>query len=200
VDASLTGLGQHKFKSINVEANLLDSWLVQRGDLEAKIRHRVIFLFAICSFSAIVIPLSASLQRSIAVDGRKAKSELVRVNQDRVKLQEQATSLAPSIQFDSMSASCRRNAKLTLKQLTKVINAAPLDVVFSSFKLDVLGGDCTIRLTADATNSEIGRQFVDIAGKGKNVTDSMQTAIRRSNLFAESGVTFDYIKRVRFEE
>jgi hypothetical protein len=199
VDASLTGLGQHKFKSINVEANLLDTWSVKRSELENKIRQRMLAIVALCALGAVLIPVVAAWQGGMSSASRKAKTDLAAAHQERIKLDEIAKTLAPSIQFEGMVSQSKGNSTLVLREFAKVVNAAPLDVVFSSLKLEVLAGDCTMRITAEANNSDLGRQFVERAGKGQNVVDSMQTAVRRSTTFGANGVSFDYIKRVRFE-
>jgi hypothetical protein len=186
-------------RSINVEANLLETWAVQRNELEHKIRQRIAALVILCMTGAIAIPSIASVYSSTRTGANTVRIELAGVQKQRIALGNEAQSVTPSIKFDEMSERCQNNTQMVMNELADVVNSAPLDIVFSAMKIELMSGECTIKVTADATSAEVGRMFVEEAGKGKSVTDSMQTAVRKSATFGDTGVTFDYVKEFKVE-
>ena len=95
-----------------------------------------------------------------------------------------------------MIVRCHKFSNSYLNELTEVINAAPTEMYFEQFQTDVSNGECTIKVLANASSSDVGRHFVDLASKGTNVLSAVQTSVRQGQL-SESSVKFDFIKKVK---
>ena len=148
----------------------------------------------------VVLPAMVSLRGSIQDKAATQRAAYLEADQRRHNLKELANKATPSIQLDEMKSQCRNNSKKFLSQLAGVVNAAPMDVIFNQMKLEMMGGECSIKVTAEARDSDLGRAFVEQAGKGRNVLMSIQTAVHRSEGFGGEGVTFDYVKKVDIEK
>ena len=196
MDASTTGSAQqHKIKTINVEVNMLDAWVVQRVELEGKVLRKLLLLAGILVASVVVIPSLASVGAEKAHGLRIAESTLANQVRERDDLEKRAKEAAPGIARDMIVMRCHDYSGYFLQELARVINAAPEQMYFEQMQVEVTGGDSTIKVVANAVHAEVGRYFVSEAGKGPNVQSSTQTSVKQSQL-SETAIKFDYIKKV----
>jgi Tfp pilus assembly protein PilN len=195
VQGNTTGSAQHKVKTINVEVNLLDAWIIQRADLERTFYRKFAFLSVILLAGIFVIPYLFG-QQGIAAQKLNSSEAILSTNlKKRETLLRKAKVVTPSIQMDEMVVRCHRFSSSYLNELTKVINAAPALVYFEQFQTEVNNGECSIKVLANAASPDAGRDFVDIASAGPNVLAATQTSVRQSQLTPTS-IKFDFIKRV----
>ena len=196
MQGNITGSAQHKVKTINVEVNLLDAWVDQRIELEATTIRKIVLLVVIVLAGMFSIPFMAIERSSAASRAQGISASLESSLKIKSRLDLQAKSVAPAIQMDEMIARCHRYSKSYLDELTKVINAAPTTMFFEQFQTEVTNGESSIKVLATASDTEVGRTFVDIASKGTNVISASQTSERQGQI-SESSVKFDFIKKVR---
>lgn len=196
VQGNITGSAQHKVKTINVEVNLLHAWSDQRVDLEANVFRKIFFLAAIIIVGVVAVPLLSMQRGAIAAEAKHKNADLdhaLKVNRD---LESKAKAAAPSIQMDDMIVRCHKYSNSYLNELVQVINAAPTQMYFEQFQTEVTNGECSVKVLATASSTEIGRKFVDSASKGTNIISATQTSVRQGAL-SESSVKFDFIKKVK---
>lgn len=197
VDANLTGYGQHKVKSINVEANLLDSWIEQRSALEQAVRRKVATFLLVCTFGGIMIPITWSLKSSAGYQAYQGSQKVMELTKVRNTLSEKAAALVPTLEFNQMLEREHSSGRIMLKEFAHVVNSCPPKLQFSSMKIEILSGELSVRVTALADSSGTARQFVRAASKGENVIDALQTGARKSQSKDSEQVTFDFIKKVK---
>ena len=195
MQGNITGSAQHKVKTINVEVNLLDAWVVQRVDLEVTFFRKLIMLSVILLAGVMTLPLLYLQQSMFAVKASEEDSSLRSSMKKMNELEKRAKAVTPSIQMDDMVARCHRFSSSYLDELTKIINAAPTMMYFEQFDTEVTGGECSIKVLANAANPDVGREFVDTASKGSNVLAATQTSVRQSQL-SDTSIKFDFIKKV----
>ena len=195
MQGNITGSAQHKVKTINVEVNLLDAWVAQRGDLEVAFYRKLMILGLISIAGALTIPLLFSQRAEFAKHSNESDASLVANIAAKTKLQSRAKAVIPSIQMDEMVVRCHRFSNSYLNELTKIINSAPTLIYFEQFNTEVTGGECSIKVLANAANPDVGREFVDAASKGSNVLAATQTSVRQSQI-SRNSIKFDFIKRV----
>ncbi len=193
------GSAQHKIKTINVEVNLLDAWVVQRVELEGKVLRKVLSLAAIVVAGLVTIPLLASYGSDMSARYRKSEAMLATSSQQRNNLDKKAKELTPGIEFNDMVVRCHQFSGRYLNEITKVINAAPTQMFFETMQSEVTSGECSIKVAANAASAEVGREFIDKASKGDNVTLSKQTSSKQGAL-SDASVKFDYLKKVEFDK
>ena len=196
MQGNITGSAQHKVKTINVEVNLLSAWADQRVELEANTFRKVFFLIVIILIGVVAVPIMAGQRAMIAEESKKSAFKLATSLKVKNDLDKQAKVVAPTIQMDEMIARCHKYSNSYLNELTKVINSAPTQMYFEQFQTEVAGGECSVKVLATASSSEVGRTFVDSASKGSNVLSAIQTSVRQGQL-SESSVKFDFIKKVK---
>ena len=195
MQGNITGSAQHKVKTINVEVNLLDAWVVQRVDLEATFFRKIIILSVILLAGVMTLPLLYFQQSTFAVKANESETNLRASIKKKVELDKRAKAVTPSIQMDDMVARCHRFSTSYLGEITKIINSAPTMMYFEQFDTSVASGECSIKVLANAANPDVGREFVDAASKGSNVLAATQTSVRQSQL-SETSIKFDFIKKV----
>ncbi len=196
MDASTTGSVQHKIKTINVEVNLLDAWAVQRIDLEGKAFRKLILLAGLAVFATVMIPLLASLGSEKAKRLATAKANLANFTHSQEDLEKEVKKVGPSLARSEVLTRSHLISTSFFDELAKVINASPSDMYFEQLQTEITGGECLMKIIAEATTQEVGREFLAKAGTGKNVLISNQTSIRQGQI-SENSVKFDYTKRVR---
>lgn len=199
MDASTTGSGQHKIKTINVEVNLLDAWAVQRIDLESKAFRKLILLAGLAFFATVMIPLLASLGSEKAKRLATANANLANFTHSRDDLEKEAKKVAPALARNEVLTRSHQMSTSFFDELARVINASPSEMYFEQLQTEITGGECLMKIIADATTQEVGREFVAKAGMGKNTLISNQTSIRQGQI-SENSIKFDYTKRVRLEQ
>ncbi len=195
MQGNITGSAQHKVKTINVEVNLLDAWVAQRGDLEVSFYRKLMILGLISIAGSLTIPLLISQRAEFAKHSGESDTSLIANIAAKNKLQVRAKAVTPSIQMDEMVVRCHRFSNSYLNELTKIINSAPTMIYFEQFNTEVSAGECSIKVLANAANPDVGREFVDAAGKGSNVLSATQTSVRQSQI-SRNSIKFDFIKRV----
>lgn len=193
------GSAQHKIKTINVEVNLLDAWVVQRVELEGKVLRKVLSLAAIIVAGIVIIPLLASYGSDMSGQSKESNVLLEAGLKQKGELDKKAKEVTPSIEFDDMVVQCHKLSGKYLNEVTKVINAAPAQMFFETMQSEVTSGECSIKVAANAANPDVGREFIDKASKGENVTLSKQVSSKQGAL-SESSIKFDYIKKVEFDK
>lgn len=197
MDAISNGHAAHKTKSINVEVNMLESWLQNRAQLETKLKQRIATLIGICTAGLVLLPLADSYRRSASTLATQQGAKLVVLNKQVTELESKAKMASPSLENDAIHTSSLRRFDSYLGEVLALFNRAPEGVALTSFKSEVLGGEIQMRAVAEAESSSIGRTFVEKAGEGANVIASLQVSSRRSKLLGEQGISFDYVKKVK---
>jgi hypothetical protein len=176
--------------------NLLTAWAEQRVELEANVGKKFVLFVTILLVGILALPFLATQRSKIAEVSAKSTAKLQRDETRKNNLDIQAKLAAPSIQMDEMIARCHKYSNSYLDELTKIINNAPTEMYFEQFQTEVSNGECSIKVLAHASSSDVGRNFVDLASKGSNVISAIQTSVRQGQL-SESSVKFDFIKKVK---
>ena len=195
MQGNITGSAQHKVKTINVEVNLLDAWIIQRVDLERLFYRKFALLAVIVATGLFVLPMLIKQRSAYAAKLQDSEKVLQTSMKERDALQRKAKEVTPSIQMDDMVVRCHRFSTSYLNELTKVINAAPTMTYFEQFQTEVNNGECLIKVLANAASPDVGREFVDATSKGQNVLAATQTSVRQSQL-TRTSIKFDFVKRV----
>ena len=196
VDASTTGSAQQPtIKTINVEVNLLDAWVVQRSDLEGKVLRKIVLLTCILIGGIALLPLLGSLGIEQSVKLSAIEAALNSATKERNDLEIKSKAAAPAIQRDEIVTRCHVGSEQFLSEVTKVFVSVPDQMFFEQMSADVNNSEATIKVTANAASPEVGRIFVAKAEKGTNVLTSTQTSAKQSGL-TDSSIKFDYIKKV----
>ncbi|MBS1726538.1 MAG: hypothetical protein JST51_07430 [Armatimonadetes bacterium] len=195
MDANTTGSAQHKIKTINVEVNMLDAWALQRVELEGKVLRKLGLLSGILITAVAMIPFLWGLNADRGRNLESSQMALATSQQKRGELERHAKEVAPGLKREETIVRCQQYSKSVIDELTKVINAAPDGMYFDQLEANITGGQCSIKVDANAITAAVGRSFIDSASKGSNVLLSGQTSIRQ-NKMSEAGIEFDYLKKV----
>src|SRR5437868_610271 len=103
-DVSLLGRVQPKNKSINVEANLLHSWLDRRGEMEAKVKKQILFFVIVFAVSAGIFPKLAG-ERAQASASLKSETKRAKSLDDQIaSAQASSKSAGPLLEGSAMVA------------------------------------------------------------------------------------------------
>lgn len=186
-------------KTINVEANLLAERIAEREKVLIAVRRKFLWLVCVLLSGLLFVPpmLAFSAAESRRTE-RLAKQQQILAAQ-LASLQAEQRSAEPKLLQQRMMEDVRGNAQRFLGQLLLVLNAAPPQMAFASVKADMNSGEMRIVSRADAESYTAARQFVDGAKGGPGVVDTITSSTRRSDTLGPSGVTFEFVKRVRMD-
>lgn len=200
LETNSLGRAHPKPKSIDVEANLLTEWLVERSTLAARITRRLTLLLGVIAFGAVCLPILDSELSHVQARGTALAKTSGDLDQRLRALQGESSEAKPRLEHEQMLKASRERLQGTLGQLALVFNSAAPGVAISSAKVEILAGEMTISCHADATASASGREFVDKASKGPDTLSAIQSSSHRSDLLGKQGVTFEFVKRIKVGE
>ena len=198
-DMSSHGRVQRSGKSINLEANILSEWLGATAALRQRLKLRTVVLAAVICGGSVALPQLSGM--SAAMAGRAARAQARNAQSAKVEaeLDRRAKAEEPRVQEARMLADSRANLNTLLGNITLVVNAVPTSVTFDTVRAEILDAELTMTCKSQAENDAAGQLFVDGASKGPNVVYAVQASTMKSNVLADNGVAFDFIKRVNLE-
>lgn len=196
LEASTSGFGQHKHKSINVEVNLLAEWASTRSSARRKIRTTLLLLGAVIVLSATTLPTLSNGKAAAEKRSANAAASFAKLDGELSTLTREQKEAVPKLDGEAMRTSLRRRARQFLGQTVLVLNSAPAGMAFESLSIDVISGEQTIRCKADAERDSVVRTFVTRAGEGPRGISTQIANSRASDKLAEDGVAFELVKKV----
>lgn len=193
---TLSGREAPSAKRIEVEANLLEEWILERHDTKRQIQLRIVGVIGIAILGA-----WGAITLNEVRSGLAAKTKPV---EQRLKaVQGQYTQLAPAVggtsdgEVRQMTAKAKQNADAFMAQIVALMNTVSPSMAVSSLKVDVLGGEVKLTGQADAETFYAANEFIqrnNDPAKGMNAT---QVSTSRSDLLATDGVSFQFVKKAR---
>jgi hypothetical protein len=196
LEASTSGHGQHKNKTINAEVNLLSEWMRQRDTLGEQITRTavVLIIFTLLTFGSAPFLLRAFFESASRVHGAQVvfdgKTAALATNEQK-KL-----AATPKLDQGAMHDTVVREAKQFLGQTMLVLNASGAGMAFGSVRADVVSGDLTINCSAVAESNSVVQTFLDHAAQGPNVKSTLLRTAQPDKILAPEGVAFEYVKGV----
>lgn len=194
-DANSHGREAPKAKTINVELDLLAEWSSERNRLRDRSTRTLALLFALALLALVSLPplkqawLSANA--TVRAKEKQAQAALAGLAQHRT----QRAQVAPRLALDELNRGTGANARAFLGQMTALMNAAGPGVAFSTMRTDVLTGEVTINVEADAVNFDAARAFAERVANMPGVKDAVRSSTRPKTTLGPSGVGFQF--RVR---
>jgi hypothetical protein len=196
---TLSGREAPSTKRIDVEANLLEQWILERRDTKKQIQQRIFVLVGIVGLgfwgasglnhwrAGVAVKQAPVAQRLKAVQGQYA--EIV-----------PATGGTSDAEIRKMADVSKSHAEAYMGQVVALMNSASASMALSSLKVDVLGGEVKLTGQADAETYYTANEFIqrnNDASKGMNAT---QISTSGSDLLATGGVSFQFVKKVRIAQ
>lgn len=194
LEASTSGHGPLKHKTINAEVNLLSEWQRKRDSLSEQITRMAagLTLTALLAFGSLPFLLRAFIdsnrrlhEAQSVMDGRSAMLD---------KLEQAKKTAAPRLDQGEMHDTVVREAKQFLGQTIRVMNAAEPGMAFESVNADVISGQLTINCKADAESNSVVQAFIENAGKDSQ--SSLLRTAQKNGKLSQDGIGFEYVKSV----
>lgn len=184
-------------RTIDVEANLLTERLSEHSRL-VRVAHRKLLVIGLSMFVAgALLPsiygLRAACAKAVAIHEAKAGNLAKTLS----TLQADHAMSVPRIDEHELSRTMRLQATRLLGQLSLVLNSVPKNAACSSVKADVMAGEMTLVISADANGFEAMREFVLKASEGPNTTSAILVSTKRSEALGTGSVSFDFVKKAR---
>lgn len=195
LNGNFTGNAQHSVRSINVRANLLTEWSADQGRFRREALRYSAAIIATVLIMTTSIPLLESARRKSLPGIRQHEAELSDLGVALAQADQAKKAVAPAVAASELRAQTSAYFSQLMGQTYRVLDAANSGVVFSSIKADVRAGEIAIDCKADAMSFEAAQAFGQASGIGDHKISSL-ASIRPGGLFGESGITFDYMKRV----
>ena len=195
-ELNTVGLGQHKLKSINVNANLLSTWSKEREAEAERLKRKYIIVVCQCLAGLILIPIAAKFSDRQTFLKGTTSAELTAVNLRFTNLDGRYKSEVPKLEDINSSKNRRLNAIHTLNQFALINNHARGAVAISGIKVDIAGGELVMKLSAKAPSIEANRYFLTKSGADSKVISSVQTSLNTEKFKGQEILRFEYQKKV----
>lgn len=191
VDASSPGRALPKTRSINVEANLLAERIGERERVLEALSRRAFWGVGIMVFAMLVLPTAYRVQDRISDKADKVSAESALLQRQVANQQAILDTARPVVEDSKMIGDTRMFAQNVLRQLSVVINSADGDMVFSSLKIDVLGGEMKLGARADAKSYRVARDYIGRISKATGTKSAVLKQWRLSEQFGQNSVSFE---------
>lgn len=200
LEANLTGSAPLKQKTINAEVNLLSEWLRTRKALGEQITRTASVLGLILVMGAGSMPFLKHAYSDADQNASQVRGELERANALLAEKQPGRLSARPVIDQSVMRATVAREAEQFVGNTVLLLNAASAGMAIDVVSADVIGGEMTIHVKADAESNAVIQGFIDQAAKGRNVDSTLLATSSRSETLGVDGMRFEYIKRIKVNQ
>ena len=196
LEASTSGHGPLKHKTINAEVNLLSEWLRKRDSLNEQITRAAIVLGVVArvTFGSAPFLLRAFFDASSRLHSAEVLSETQSINLTRAEQDKKVA--APKLDQGAMHDTVVREAQQFIGHTMEVMNSAKAGMAFQSVSANVISGDLTITCKADAESNAVVQSFIEDAGKGDNVKSTLLRTAEKDTKLSAQGVSFEYVKGV----
>lgn len=194
---TLSGREAPSAKRIDVEANLLEQWLEERSRARRMIQMRLVGIGVILVATVGVATVLGRSRSAVSKKQSAVAQRLKAVRREYAEIVPATGDADPQATVDAILTGAKRNADAFMAQVVDLMNSASPAIAFSTLKADVLGGEVKLTGQADADTYYAANEFIlrnNDATKGMNAT---QISTQRSDLLANDGVLFQFVKRVK---
>lgn len=191
------GLGQHKLKSINVNANLLTTWTNERMAEDLSLRRKYSISFVISFLGLVLIPFAARFQSTMTSGASQKAKAFVEARRDFDMLDSQFKILSPKLESIRTTQKRSSQAHNFINQYVRVSNHAKGVLAISSLKMDASSGELQIKVTGKTHSLKADRFFLDANTKDPGVMSSLQTSIQNNKKEGASIFDLSYQKKVK---
>lgn len=191
VDVSTSGRAQPKTRTINVEANLLSERLIERSRLLDALSRKAFWGIGILVFALMVLPTAYRVQYRLGKRAAVLAVEANTLQRNLANKQAIVESSKPAVEDSRMISDTRIFSANLLDQMLAVMNASDSDMVFSSIKVEVLGGEMKLSGRADAKSYRVARDFVTRIAKAEGTKTAVLKQWRINEEFGPNGVAFE---------
>lgn len=102
----------------------------------------------------------------------------------------------PRLDNEALRTTLRRRSRLFLGQAVLLLNSAPPGLAIETVTSDVIGGEQTLRVKADAETGSVAELFASEAGQGPKRLSAVVVNSRESDRLRKGGVAFEFVKKV----
>ena len=194
--ATLSGREAPSEKRLDVEANLLEEWLAERGKTRRQVLSRVFGLALMLAFFVWAVARINGYRSAIS-DRREALAlRSQAVEKDYARLASANRGIGQR-EVDAVVESAEANADAYMGSVISLMNSAPGTVAFSSLAANVTEGEITITGRADARNFRDAHNFVQVNTDPSRGIETVQLSTVPSAVFAPGGIGFEFSKKAR---
>ena len=193
---TLSGREAPSTKRIDVEANLLDEWIHERRETKKQIQLRIVATIGLAGLGLWSAGNLSNWRAGFAAKQAPVAQRLKAIQSQYAEIVP-ATGANTPVDVRAMAESTKKNADAYMGQIVALMNSASPSLAFSNVKADILGGEVKLTGQADAETYYAANEFIqrnNDASKGMNAT---QVSTSRSDLLANDGVSFQFVKKVR---
>jgi hypothetical protein len=194
---TLSGREAPSTKRIDVEANLLEEWLIERRQTKKQIQLRVVGVAGVAALGMWSVSMLNEWRAGFAKKQAPVAQRLKAVQDQFGKVVPTTGGGTSVAEIQKMVESSKKNADAYMAQVIGLMNTGSQSIALSSLKVDVLGGEVKLTGQADAETYYAANEFIQRNNdptKGMNAT---QVSTSRSDLLATDGVSFQFVKKAK---
>ena len=194
---TLSGREAPSTKRIDVEANLLEEWLIERRSTKKQIQLRVVGVIGVTILGIWSVGMLNEWRGSFAAKQRPVAQRLKAIQDQFAQVVPTAGGGTSEAEIQKMVEASKKNADAYMAQVIGLMNTGSQSIALSSLKVDVLGGEVKLTGQADAETYYAANEFIqrnNDPAKGMNAT---QVSTSRSDLLATDGVSFQFVKKAK---
>lgn len=195
MEASFLGSGQPKSKSINVEADILSEWAVQR---QKSVRRGQLVLLGITSSIVallLFVPQMNSLSETFRLEVNVKEQELKGLNAVMASLQGNFDRAKPEMERARLLKERREFLNAAIGQIRQVSNSTQGSIVFNTLSFSVTGGQFAFQGRGFADGDESLKRFMEELAKGSGSPKASLLVQRPQTTLGPNGREFDFVRK-----
>lgn len=174
--------------------NMLRGWLKTRNEVRVKLVKTSIWSLCFAGVAIIALPMVIWLFKSEHDSALRSEAMLTQVKRDLKVDQARMESAQPKIERAQLYEGIENRSIQVMNSVLGVVAATPNQVVLSSVSGAVSQGKLTMRILADAPNSDQKSLFEAQASRGPRVLAAFTTnQTKEENVFS-NGIRFEFVK------
>lgn len=196
---TLSGREAPSTKRIDVEANLLEEWLLERRETKRQIQFRVVGIAGIAILSFWGISTSNNIRTTFAAKQKPVAMRLKAIQAQYNGMMPTTGGASPA-DIEKMTEAAKGHADAFVGQIIALMNSASPSMALSSLKVDVLSGEMKLTGQADSETYYAANEFIQRNNDPQKGMNATQLSTSRSDQLAIDGVSFQFVKKVKVSQ
>jgi len=176
--------------------NLLAEWAQTRQSGRLATRRVTLCLVLLGIIAAAAIPPLKNMRQSSAAKVAEAAKNFAAADAALQSVAREQKDALPRLDNEALKTTLRRRSRLFLGQTVLLLNSAPTGLAIEALSSDVIGGEQTIRVKADAETGSVAELFASEASLGPKKLSAVVVNSRESDRLRKGGVAFEFVKKV----
>lgn len=176
--------------------NLLAEWAQTRQSGRLATRRVALCLLLLAITAAVALPPLQRMKQASVARVQEGSKKFAALDAALLAVAREQKEALPKLDNEALRTTLRRRSRLFIGQTVLLLNSTPTGLAIESVSADVIGGEQTLRVKAEAETGNVAELFSQEASQGPNKRSAVVVNSRESDRLREGGVAFEFVKKV----